>query len=219
VSYDWIFGNGNGIVVTSPTVNYTYPGAGNPSVVLRVADNSNAVGFWSFTFRISKFFIDLLIGPDDLTIDHTTFVLQGTQIQIGLTVENVGTQAVNSTLAVLLSLGERGNLTLSSKPIINLGTNARTNMTANWDTTTYTPKVYRVIGRVDPVRNGTVLVENVTDNNEISAFVQIVTVTPAGLSLSVFSGVSLLGLIIIGLGVSLARRFLNRKPELEADLS
>jgi hypothetical protein len=154
-----------------------------------------------------------------LTIDHTTFVLQGTQINIGVTVENVGTQAVNSTLAVLLSLGDRGNLTLKSRPIINLGINDRTNLTANWDTTSYAPKVYRVIGRVDPVRNGTVLVENVTSNNEVSAFVQIVTITPAGLSLSVVSGVSLLSLIVIGVVVSLARRFLTRKPELEADLS
>jgi len=219
VSYDWVFGDGNGVVRTTPDVNYTYPGAGNPIVVLRVADSSNAIGIWSFSFRISRFFIDLVIGPDDLSIDHTTFVLQGTQIRIGLTVENVGTQAVNSTLAVLLSLGDRGNLTLSSKPIINLGTNSRTDMMANWDTTSYTPKVYRVIGRVDPVRNGTDIVENVTSNNDISAFVQIVTITPAGLSLSVVSGVSLLSLIVIGVVVSLARRFLNRKPELEADLS
>jgi len=200
-------------------VNYTYPGAGNFVVVVRVADSSNAVGFWSFRFHISRFFIDLVIGPDDLTIDHTTFVLQGTQINIGVTVENVGTQAVNSTLAVLLSLGDRGNLTLKSRPIVNLGINDRTNMTANWDTANYAPKVYRVIGRVDPVRNGTVLVENVTSNNDISAFVQIVTISPAGLSLSVVSGVSLLSLIIIGVVVSLARRFFNRKPELEADLS
>ncbi|TMI41900.1 PKD domain-containing protein [Candidatus Bathyarchaeota archaeon] len=219
VSYDWIFGDGNGNVVTSPIVNYTYPGAGNFVVVVRVADSSNAVGFWSFRFHISRFFIDLVIGPDDLTIDHTTFVLQGTQINIGVTVENVGTQAVNSTLAVLLSLGDRGNLTLKSRPIVNLGINDRTNMTANWDTANYAPKVYRVIGRVDPVRNGTILVENVTSNNDISAFVQIVTISPAGLSLSVVSGVSLLSLIIIGVVVSLARRFFNRKPELEADLS
>jgi hypothetical protein len=219
ISYDWVFGDGNGVVSTKPDVNYTYPGAGTSIVVLRIADSSNAIGIWSFSFRISRFFIDLVIGPDDLTIDHTTFVLQGTQINIGVTVENVGTQAVNSTLAVLLSLGDRGNLTLKSRPIINLGINDRTNLTANWDTTSYAPKVYRVIGRVDPVRNGTVLVENVTSNNEVSAFVQIVTITPAGLSLSVVSGVSLLSLIVIGVVVSLARRFLTRKPELEADLS
>ncbi len=218
VNYDWIFGNGDTTGASTNSTSYTYDNAGNFVVILRVQDTANAYGIWSYNLRISRFFIDLAINPGDLTIDQTTFVLPGTLVTIGVTVTNLSSKAVNASVSVFLSQGSRGNLTLNHQTFTKLDVGVRGHLVATWDTTTYAPKVYEVIGHVDPVRNGTMIVQNDTSTIDAIGFVQLVDPVPVGLSLSLVSGISLGALLAVSVGVSLIRKVLSRKPELGPEL-
>jgi hypothetical protein len=219
VAYDWLYGDGHGRVTALNSTSFNYPTVGNYVAVLRVQDSTNSFGISSYTVHISRFFIDLAIGPDDLSIDQSTYVLPGTQVHIRVTVTNLSSKNENESLSILLALGVKGNLTLSrssGSQYLNVSTSETRHLDATWDTTNYAPKVYPVIGHVDPVRNGTLIVENVTSNNEVVGFVQLVDPLPAGITLSVLSGVSLAGLLVVAASVSLVRRF-SRKPELDTE--
>ena len=215
--YRWVWGD-EGVTgpCLCPTVSHPFTlvtqGTNQKVVTLTVWDTYGADASVSIQVEVILIFIDLALNF--VAADRTQGVLPGVVLNVTVEVKNNSFKTENATISVSVAKTSLGTKTLSG-----LGAFARGDASVLWDTNGWTPAVYRIQARIDPVRDSTgFVIENDTSNNVGVAYVQLLTPMPSGYGL--FLGLNLvdstlLGLIVvIGLGASAGfiSRIFRKKP-------
>ncbi len=215
--YRWVWGD-EGVtgpclcaIVSHPFTLVTQ-GTNQKVVTLTIWDTYGADASISIQVEVILIFIDLALNF--VAADRTQGVLPGAVLNVTVEVKNNSFKTENATVSVNV-----GKSSLGTKTLPNLGAFTRGDTSVLWDTSGWTPAVYRIQARIDPVRNGTgFVIENDTSNNVGVAYVQLLTPMPS--SYGLFLGLNLvdstlLGLIVVvGLGASAGfiGRIFRKKP-------
>ncbi len=201
---------GQGLPLNS-TAEHEFKSTCTCLVTLTVTDSDGIS--WSTTIPVAVIhsLVDLMVK--DVQPTQANLVTPGTIITVKATVQNVGTIALNGSLQIILEASHGVNKTLGDPlSLTNLKPNAARETTATWDTSSYNPRVYRILAVVPVVAVNSTLYENVTINNVRSTWIQLIEPFSAGLSLDLLSssGLGILVLVGGGFAVSWARR--RRSP-------
>ena len=215
--YNWVWGD-EGVTgpCLCPIVSHPFTlvtqGTNQKVVTLTIWDNHGADASLSIQVEVILIFIDLALNF--VAADRTQGVLPGAVLNVTVEVKNNSFKTENATVSVNV-----GKSSLGTKTLPNLGAFTRGDTSVLWDTSGWTPAVYRIVARIDPVRNGTgFVIENDTSNNVGVAYVQLLVPLPS--SYGLFLGLNLvdstlLGLIVVvGLGASAGfiGRIFRKKP-------
>ncbi len=212
--YNWVFGDGSiGQTSLIPLTQHAYRGTCNCSVTLSVKDTYGITASITIIVRVTQFFVDLTVGG--IVVNPQYNVIPGIAVKISIVVVNNSTVAENGTLTVKLEDGR----VLSANQSYRLGPfRQQTTISTAWDTTGYTPRVYRVDAIIPPVENITSnrVIENITSNNIASAYIQLISPLLSGLlSLNLLQSTGLAIIVLVGVGFAASR--LLRKPSFEEE--
>ena len=188
------------------SIQHIYPRTCTCSVTLAVVDSYGIAAFATIVVHVTSVFIDLLVS--NVLAKPQFRVYPGAIVVIGVVVVNNSTFPEDGTVSVDVD----GHVVAASQSYSLRAFRQQTTISVNWNTTNYTPRVYRIHATIPPILN-----ENKTTNNDASAFVELISQRPSGsLSLSLLQtgGLGILVLAGLGFGVS---RLLRRKPGFEED--
>jgi hypothetical protein len=155
---------------------------------------------------VTSIYIDLLVS--NILAKPQFKVYPGSTVVISVVVVNNSTFPEDGTVSVDVD----GHVVAASQSYHLRAFRQQTTISVNWNTTGYSPRVYRIHAAIPPILN-----ENKTINNDGSAFVELISQQPTGsLSLSLLQtgGLGILVLAGVGFGVS---RLLRRKPAFEEE--
>jgi hypothetical protein len=150
--------------------------------------------------------IELSVG--DVSIDHVRQVYPGTVIHIRSNIINNSSIAENVTFFISLEDKPLNNVTLPLNPY---PFGATGNLTATWDTTGYSTRVYRIDAYALPVSG-----QNSTRHIKVSSYVQLVIPLSTGtLSLSLFQTTGLGVIVLVAIAFLVSR--LKKRPSWETE--
>lgn len=214
-SYVWDFGDfsptqsstigANGLPI--PSIQHVYRGTCNCTATVEAIDSYGIVGFATTVVNVIAIYIDLY--PGDINPVPQFRVVPGTIVKIDVVVINNSTFPESGSLSVDVE-----GQTIGASQSFQLGAfRQRTTITVSWNTSRYTPRVYRIDVVIPPIAN-----ENNTRNNIKVDYVELISQAPTGLaSLSLLEagGLGILVLAGASFGVS---RFIRRGSGLEEEL-
>jgi len=196
--------------VPDPIIPHTFCNAHTYYVTLTVTDTLGIS--WAITkgIQVVYIFVDVTYGGIDL--DHQYNVYPGTVVHITAGILNKSTVPVNANLSITLDTG----VALGNKSFTLSGGGTAGSITGKlgpvpWDTTNFSPRVYRI-----DVKVSSNVPQNVTNDKSTSTYIQLIVVPPGGtLSLSLIQTTGLGLNILIGLAAGLAR--FRKKPNWERE--
>jgi hypothetical protein len=208
-SRTWAWGDAKLGEPSSDTINVTslshiYTSTGIFYPTLTVIDNFGIKASKTIIITVVGNWVELSVG--NVAIDHQTLVFPGTVIHIRSFIVNNSTVPENATLVVKLEGTILGQGSIQLKASRDTG-----NVSTTWDTTGYSPRVYRIDSVALPVPG-----QNSTSHSVKSSYVQLIEPRPSGtLSLSLLQS-SGLGVILVAALVFLASR-LKKRPSWETE--
>jgi hypothetical protein len=243
LSYYWTFGDGgtlyqpasrlspNSTIAQHPfqTAGFGFTGGscavvGTCLVTLTIYDNETVSWTTNLLISISNIYVQVVVG--NVVINHKPNLIPGTTVHITADIVNNSSIAVNASLTISLEsikvLGS-GKYTLAAPGSVG-GTQS---LNATWDTGGFFPRAYDVIVKVSSVtstnrvagvtaNNGYLTTQNSTSRNVESYYVILISpLTTGTLSLSLLQTTGLGILILVALGVALAR--FTKKPSYEKE--
>jgi len=179
-------------------------------VSLTVSDTLGILWTRTEPVNVTYVFVDVSYGG--IQLDHQYNVYPGTVVHITAGIRNNSTLPVNATLTITLDTGLfLGNKSFS---LAEGGSGKSTTGTYDqvpWDTTNFSPRVYRIDVRVSSNAH-----QNVTNDKSTSTYVQLILQPQGGtLSLSLFQTTGLGIIVFVGALAGLAR--LRKKPSWERE--
>lgn len=205
-NYHWTWGD-NTLPQNAARTNTTHVYAVGAAyyVTLTATDTAGISSSKTKRINVLNLLVDLAI--DSLNSDRDQGLLPGTVVKITTVVANFGTHPQDANLTISVEGKTLGNITFHG-----LGAGFRKEFTTQWPSTGYSPRVYRIDAFVDYVRdpsNHTRIIEDILNNNLVSIYIQLVTASPAGLSL--LPSASIATLFVVG-AVFAGSRLLRKRP-------
>lgn len=214
-NYRWFWGEICHAVATSqdtpdPLIPHTFCNAQTYRIALTVTDTLGISWVITKEVQVVFIFVDVTYGGIDL--DHQYNVYPGTVVHITAGIRNNSTVPVNATLSITLDTGAAlGNKSFSLAGGGTAGTTTGKFGPVPWDTTNFSPRVYRI-----DVRIISAVPQNVTNDKLTSTYIQLIVIPPGGtFSLGLFQTTGLGLIVLIGLAAGLAR--LRKKPSWERE--
>jgi len=197
-------------LVHIPIITHTFCNAQNYSVTLAVADSLGISWAITKSVQVVYVFVDVTYGTIDL--DHRYNVYPGTVVHVTAGILNNSTLPARGNLTITLDTGlVLGNKSFALSERGGAGGTTGTLGPVRWDTTNYSPRVYRI-----EVRVSSNVPQNVTSDKSALAYVQLILSPPSGgLNLSLFQTTGLGVIILVGLAAGLAR--FRKKPSWETE--
>lgn len=213
--YIWDFGDfsptqestigANGLPI--PSIQHVYRGTCNCTATVEVVDSYGIVAFATVVVDVIAIYIDLY--PGDINPIPQFRVVPGTIVNIGVVVINNSTFPESGTLTVDVE-----GQAIGAGQAFQLGAfRQRTTLMFSWNTSGYSPRVYRIDAVIPPIAN-----ENNTRNNNRVDYVELISQAPTGLaslSLLQVGGLGILVLAGAGFGIS---KFIRRSSGVEEEL-
>lgn len=214
-NYTWFWDEICGAVATTQSVNvslitHTFCNAQTYSVTLTVSDSLGIR--WSITAPVQVVYVFVDVTYGGISLDHQFNVIPGTIVHITAGIVNNSTLPLNATLTVALDTGTQlGNESFSLSERGGARGTIGSLGPLPWDTTNYSPRVYRIDVKVSSNAR-----QNVTTDKSTSTFVQLIVPQRGGnLSLSLFQTTGIGIIVIIGLAAGLAR--FRKRPSWESE--
>ena len=207
-SHTWEWGDTTLVQVNNLTsiIHNYYEHARPYTPTLTINDSYGVLASKTILVNVISNWIELSVG--DVSIDHVRQVYPGTVIHIRSNIINNSSIAENVTFFISLEDKPLNNVTLPLNPY---PFGATGNLTATWDTTGYSTRVYRIDAYALPVSG-----QNSTKHIKVSSYVQLVIPLSTGtLSLSLFQTTGLGVIVLVAIAFLVSR--LKKRPSWETE--
>jgi hypothetical protein len=207
-SRTWEWGDTTLVQVNNvTTIVHNYSEHARPyTPTLTIEDSYGVLASKTILVNVISNWIELSVGG--VSIDNLRQVYPGTVIHIRSNIVNNSSIAENATFFISLEDRVLSNRTLSLNPYPYGATGS---LNATWDTTGYSPRVYRIDAYALPVYG-----QNSTKHIKVSSYVQLVIPLSTGtLSLSLFQTTGLGVVVLVAVAFLFSR--LRKRPSWETE--
>lgn len=211
VSYTWLWGDADSLVLKAPnsTTTHLYKIPNRYAVTLVAEDSVGVVSSRTKNIVVIFVYLDLRVGS--IVAFPRDNVIAGTPIRITAQLLNNGTKTLESNVTISIE-GNTTGLNPSPREHFQIKADGFPQIfNVTWDTSNLTPRVYRIDVFIDPVPK-----ENNTINNLGSAYVQIIIPQPSSItSLGILQSTGIGILVLIGAGAAFLH--FKKKPSWQTE--
>lgn len=165
-SYEWDFGDGESVNMTTAVVTHAYEEAGTYTATLTVIDDAGMAHEWYELYSTSTKEIRIRAAHDIAVVDvepSKTSVTAGESISIDVTVSNEGTETESFSVKAYYE-----NNLIDTKSVTDLSPGASTTLTFSWDTSGVAEGLYTISAEATEVEGETYLDNNTLEDGTVS---------------------------------------------------